>query len=172
MPNESPSLDAETLQRLRAGVRLLALHSLSDPDACDEVVQETITRTLKALDEGRLHNPANLGAYVRGIARHVIADVHRSRARSPISIADPERLPSRRPGALEQVISAEEQQRLRFALGGISHSDREMLRLCFHEGLTPGEIAHRLGVPPERIRKRKSRALARLRKAFLAGGHD
>jgi hypothetical protein len=32
--------------------------------------------------------------------------------------------------------------------------------------LSPSEIAERLGVPPERIRQRKHRALARLRLAF------
>jgi RNA polymerase sigma factor (sigma-70 family) len=151
---------------------LLAVRSLSDPDASNEVVQETIARALKALAEGRLRNPDHLGAYVRGIARHVIADVHRSRALSPITGTDPEGLPSSRSGALEQIISAEERQRLRFALNAISEPDREILRLCFHEGLTPGEIAERLGMPSERIRKRKSRALERLRRVFLAGGHD
>ena len=45
-------------------------------------------------------------------------------------------------------------------------ADRDLLGLCYFEGLTAVEIADRLGEPPERIRKRKSRAVERLRQAL------
>ena len=172
MPGEPLQLDSDALERLRVGVRLLAVRSLSDPDACEEVVQETLARALAALRDGRLRDPAKLGAFVRGIARHVIADTHRARSRSGSTGVDTDGLPSGERGQLEALISSEERQRLRFALQGLSPGDREILQMSFSEGLTPSKIADRLAEPPERIRKRKSRALARLRKAFLADGHD
>src|SRR5205823_14121599 len=70
------------------------------------------------------------------------------------------------PDALDQLVTAEERVRVRAALNGLASADRELLRLCYFEGLTPTEVAGRLGEPAERVRKRKSRALERLRAAF------
>src|SRR2546425_1024452 len=69
--------------------------------------------------------------------------------------------------ALNALVSAAERARVRAALSELRPDDRELLRLCYFEGLTPTELAARLGEPAERIRKRKSRALERLRAAFL-----
>ncbi len=74
---------------------------------------------------------------------------------------------------LSALVSATEGARVRDALGLLSAPDQELLRLCYFEGLSPGEIARRLGEPADRVRKRKSRALERLRLAFRgAPGHD
>jgi hypothetical protein len=56
---------------------------------------------------------------------------------------------------------------LRAAFDELSVSDQQLLRLCFHEDRSPTEIAAALSEPPERVRKRKSRALERLRQEFL-----
>lgn len=166
-----PRLDREVLDRLQTGLRIVALQELGDPVTSEEVVQETIARVLSALRDDRLDDPAKLAAYAHGVARHVIADEYRSRARS-LSLRtrfgqeanDP-------PGALENLISVEERTRLRFALRGLDGRDREILRLSFAEGLSCVEIARRNAEPPARIRKRKSRALQRLREAFFTGSH-
>jgi RNA polymerase sigma factor (sigma-70 family) len=73
------------------------------------------------------------------------------------------------------LITGEERDRVRQALTQLSATDRDILHLSFFEALTPVEIADRLGEPALRIRKRKSRALRRLRQAFLRGaetGHE
>lgn len=46
-------------------------------------------------------------------------------------------------------------------------ADRELLRLSYFEGLEPAQIAERMGEVATRVRMRKSRALDRLRRAFL-----
>jgi RNA polymerase sigma factor (sigma-70 family) len=75
---------------------------------------------------------------------------------------------------LDALISAAETDRVRVALGALSPADQHLLRLCFHEDRTPAEVAAMLREPADRVRKRKSRALERLRRAFLgdADGHD
>jgi RNA polymerase sigma-70 factor (ECF subfamily) len=40
--------------------------------------------------------------------------------------------------------------------------DREILTLTLFEGLKPGEIARRVGLSPEAVRTRKSRAVQRV----------
>lgn len=168
------------LERLRSGLQIIALRALGDPDAAEEAVQETLARAVIALDEGRLDDPAKLGAYVAGIARHVCSHIRRDRKPtlslegadgSAAQLNEPELVVHS--NALETLISAAEEQRLRAAFGTLPPGDQRLLRLCFHEDRTPAEIADALGEPPERVRKRKSRALDRLRRAFLgAAGHD
>lgn len=164
--------NASSLEALRPGLRLIALRSLGSGDAADEAVQETLARAVVALTKGQPNDPSKLPAFVAGIARHVIADVHRTRSRT-LSLDGNDVPPpaSTNSDPLSAMVSTFERNSIRRALGSLGSADRDLLRLCYYEGLTPGEIARRLGEPSERIRKRKSRALERLRQAF-AGGHD
>jgi RNA polymerase sigma-70 factor, ECF subfamily len=158
------------LSRLRSGVRIMALHDLRDADLADEVAQDTMFRLVKALREGRLQDPASLGAFTRAIARHVIVDTLRARQRLAATTTTGE--PTSEEDSLGALVSAEQAARVRAALAELSAGDREILRLSFFEGLTPQELAERTGEPSPRVRKRKERALERLRKVFLErSGH-
>lgn len=178
MSNAPQRLDAETLDRLSAGLRFIALRSLGDAEAAEEVVQETLARGLVALEDGRLDDPSKLGAYFRGICHHVIVDTIRARQRTTSfdGLPDP---PDGNPSndALHTLISKEQKARVVRALRELPPAARECLRLSFYEGLKPAEVAARLGEPGPRIRKRRSRALQQLREAFLdqtgsVGGHN
>jgi len=153
------------LDLLRSGIRLMALRALGDPDAADEVAQETLAR---AIDVLRCPDrTASLGAYLAGIARHIIADHFRANARVvSIDQVDAEVLHVDGPDTLEVLCTQDELARVHHALAELSEDDRELFQLCYFEELTPTAIASRLGVPPERIRQRKLRALQRLRLAF------
>ena len=169
---DSPmQLEVETLERLRTGLRLMALQSLGDPEAADEAVQETLARAVQALAAGRLRERAKLGAFVAGIARHVIADVHRSRGRTTELNEELTADPAAGADSLSVLIATEDRQRLRFALRGLSDRDREILRLSFFDGHTPTEIAAIVGEAAPTVRKQKQRALRRLRRAFSSARH-
>lgn len=167
-------IDDRQLELLRSGLRLMALRALGDLEAAEEAVQETLARAFDVLRGGRRLDPRELGAFVGGIARHVIVDAHRARQRavSLESLPDPPAATAT-DDPLAALVSADERARLRAALGRLSTGDYELLRLSFFEALTPGQLATRLRQPAERIRKRKSRALDRLRRAFFGegGGH-
>ena len=145
----------------------MALRALANADVADEVAQEAIVRAFHSL---RTTRPGNLGAFVAGIARHVIADVIRARPREA-SLADvaPDAEPRVLFDPLAALCLASEKARVHEALGRLSPDDRALLQLLFFEELSPTEIAARLRAPPERIRQRKLRAIARLRLAFAAG---
>lgn len=167
------------LERLRGGLRIIALRALGDPDAADEAVQETLARAVVALADGRLDDPARLAAYVAGIVRHVCSHLHRDRKNTmSLEDADAGKIVGTglavRFDPLEALIRAAEAERLRVAFRALSAVDQQLLRLFFHEDRTPAEVATALAEPADRIRKRKSRALARLRRVFLgdAPGHD
>jgi RNA polymerase sigma-70 factor (ECF subfamily) len=163
---------ASQLELLRSGLRIMALRALHDADAAEDVAQETLARALAVLRAGRRIDPEELGAFVGGIARHVIADRHRAQRREVPLHALPDGPPAVVPDALAALVSADQHARLRKALAGLSAADRELLRLSFFDDLSPSDLARRLGAPAERIRKRKSRALERLRRAFFGTGHD
>jgi RNA polymerase sigma factor (sigma-70 family) len=150
------------LERLRLGLRIIALRMLGDPDAADDAVQETLSRAVVAIEQGRLADPSKLDAYVAGIARHVCSHVLRDR--KDTTTLDGFR--DERPDPLESLISESDMTRLREAFASLSASDRQLLRDHFGSDAQPTAV-------PDRIRKQKSRALARLRRAFFsAGGHD
>jgi RNA polymerase sigma-70 factor (ECF subfamily) len=168
-PNAGPQSDA--LQQLRSGLQMMALRALGDLEAAEEAVQETLVRALESLRDNRLRDPDKLGAYVWGIARHVIAKTRDARRRVVPLDALPEAQRGTNPtDPLAALVTAEERERVRRSLAQLSAGDREILHLSFFEGLTAVEIAERLGEPALRIRKRKSRALRRLRQAFLRAG--
>ncbi len=160
-------LPPDEIRRLRQGLRIMALQALGDRDAAEEVAQETLVRTLQALRDGGRKAPEHLGAFARGVARHVISDMWDARrcARPLEALPGGEgRAPLEDP--LCALVTQEEGERVRRALQRLHPSDRHILHLSFFEGLTPSEIAHRVGEPASRIRKRKSRALQRLRETF------
>jgi RNA polymerase sigma-70 factor (ECF subfamily) len=156
--------DGAELEVLRPGIRLMALRALGDAGLADEVAQETIVRAFHALRSVR---PERLGSFVAGIARHVITDIIRAR---PHDVAlhhlAPESEPQTSSNALLLLCDDEEKERIRRTLASMTPEDRDLLRLLYFEGISAADIARRAGVPPERIRQRKLRALERLRQAF------
>lgn len=166
---ETPNgFDGTELEVLRAGIRLMALRALGNSEIAEEVAQETLVRAFHAL---RTSRPERLGPFVAGIARHVIADIIRAKPREvSLDALTPDSEAQAGPDPLVALCEESERVRVQEALAQLAPNDRDVLRLSFFEGLSPTEIARRLGTPPERIRQRKLRALARLREAFDGAG--
>jgi RNA polymerase sigma-70 factor (ECF subfamily) len=141
----------------------MALYALGDPSTADDVAQEAVTRALARADE--LREPAHTAAFVAGIARHIITDHIRARRRVEIDVDEVE-IAQAHPDALALLMADEERAQLRAALLRLSAGDREVLRLSYEEGLGPAEVGERLSETSTVIRKRKSRALERLRANF------
>ena len=165
MAEGGTSAEGFDLELLRSGIRLMALRAIGDSDAADEVAQESLARAVDVLRSPE--RTANIGAYVAGIARHVIADYFRAKDRViSIDQLDQDVLYTDSIDPLTALCTEDDLARMRLCLMELSVEDHELVRLCYFEDLTPTEIADRLGVPPERIRQRKLRALQRLRVAF------
>lgn len=172
-PADAP-IDRDALEALRPGLRLLALRALGDAAAAEEVAQESLARAVAAAERGTLVRRGGTAAFVAGIARHVISDRQRAFSReAPLAAADG--IPAESADPLERMLADDEAAEVRAALGELATGDRELLRLSYYEGHGPAEIAAMTGEPSDRIRKRKSRALERLRELLAASrndGHD
>ena len=162
----TPIPDATELAAMRPALRLIALRALGDPDAAEDVAQETLARALSAVQAGRLRDHTRLAAFVHGIARHVILDVMNAQRRR--GTTDITELPVPTPDALASLVATEDLEALRFAMRQLGEEELALLRLLFVEGLTSAEAAQRLAEPADRIRKRKSRLMERLRAFFHA----
>ena len=163
-PNSAGDPLAELSPTLTRGLTLLALRALGTADDAQEAVQEIIARAVEAIQVGRVPSDVPLAAFAYGIARHVLADAQRRRRKESTHV-DPSLTPlaSAQPSPLESLIRQEELERVRAALNRLTRDERRLLTQCFAQGESIQHLAERAGLPPDRLRKRKSRALKRLR---------
>ena len=183
MPDRRTEPWKELVLRLRAGdaasenelarifyPHLMAMTAgrLSDRETAREIAQEALLAVLSALREGRLREPEKLPAFVVGTGRNLINNYLRKRAQRPEPLTlgfEEEDIPSPDPDAGES--SLEKEERTDVVLGALQELkavDRGILFLTLAKGLKPQEIALEIGLKPETIRLRKSRALSRLRR--------
>jgi RNA polymerase sigma-70 factor (ECF subfamily) len=159
-----PAAEAEFVERFYRRVLIMAQVRTGDRQVALDLAQEAMVGALEGLRQGRMNNHQHVAGYVYGTARNLINNHFRqSKSKPPNAVlgdhagptADPERVTAERE-RLELVERALDQMR---------PDDREILRMTLVDGLKSGEIADRLGLASETVRKRKSRAVARLQKA-------
>jgi RNA polymerase sigma-70 factor, ECF subfamily len=140
-------------------VRAQLLARTRNPDVARDLTQETLMALLQAARRGQVREPDRVAAFVAGIARNV-ANNHlrgvKARAEAPL-----EELPGD-PMTADDHDRTERQALLSRALDELSPSDRQILLMTLVDGLKPGEIAGRLGLNPDVVRTRKSRAQRRV----------
>ena len=167
-----PSVHTDPAERallgLFEGLELVALRVLSDRDHARDAVQETLARVLAVVNGKGVPPGYTLETYTFGILKHVLADESRRRKRL---VGLPRWLTSWAASPLDQLVSRERTERVRAALSRLDREDRELLERFYWAGERVVDIAAVSGEPAERIRKRKSRALARLRALLLGPGH-
>jgi RNA polymerase sigma-70 factor (ECF subfamily) len=160
--------EASLLESFRPRLLYFALRRLRDRTIAEEIVQDTLTAVLEALRADRLEDPAKLPGYVFGVARNLVSKAFRTRLLEANHDSDPELIDlgpwlEDREAAL---LLEEQRQQVREALGQLSPNDRDILQRTFVEEQSLEEIAGAVGIPYAAARKRKSRALERLRKIF------
>jgi RNA polymerase sigma factor (sigma-70 family) len=136
-----------------------------DREAARELTQEILIGVLQALRKGLIREPDKLPAFVLGTARNLISHRLQEMALRPASVPfdpnkDPSPAPDRSGSPQEFEVEEEERRALaRRALQELKPMDRRILYLTLAEGLKPQEIASEVGLKPENVRNRKSRAL-------------
>lgn len=146
-------------------VRAFLLASVRDPAAAEDLVQETFLVAWKNL--ARYDRNLPFGPWVRGIAAKLVLNHRRKLGRAKVWYCDEETLRaldarfeevSRLPGdTLDEKLDA-----LRACLRGLSEAQRRSLELHYRHGLHCKEIAERLGVGLEAVKKHLQRGRAAL----------
>ncbi|HEX9562481.1 MAG TPA: sigma-70 family RNA polymerase sigma factor [Gemmatimonadaceae bacterium] len=160
MDSELPGWGTEArLAGLTDGLELIATRRLGCAEDGRDAAQETLVRVLERQRSGWRTTDDEMARVAYGILRHVIADIHRLRAREVPGI---DHLEESSPDPLETLVRDDERRKVHAALCMLSDSERTLLGRCYVKGERIVEIAAALGEPADRIRKRKSRALERL----------
>jgi RNA polymerase sigma-70 factor (ECF subfamily) len=158
-------------------VRAFLLSSLRDPVAVEDVLQETFLVAWKILD--RYDRQLPFGPWVRGIAAKLVLNHRRKLGRSKVHYCDDElltRIDDRLDGfqRLAGDTFDEKLDALRGCLERLTGPQRESIQLHYEHGLHCKEIAERLGIGFEAVKKHLQRGRAQLhrclRSKLPAGG--
>ena len=157
---EQDAATTAALAQLLPGLEFVARRALGDRDDARDAAQETMLRVIALLRGKGLPAGYTLDKFAFGVLRHVILDAHSSRKKK---FSLPRLLPTSEPTALDQLITGERFGELDRALARLDRADRELIERCYWRDQTVAQIARATGERADRIRKRKSRALERLR---------
>jgi RNA polymerase sigma-70 factor (ECF subfamily) len=137
--------------------RVLALAALlvKDPDAAEDIAQESFLRAYRGL--GTCEHPERFAQWITGIARNCAREWNRNRA--PARTV-PEQASEEDTAALEE--REARLAALERALAELSDEARHIVRLKYRRGLTCAEIARELGRETNTIAKILSRAYEKL----------
>jgi len=130
----------------------------------DDIVQDTIIRTLRQLDRFEPQGEGALGGYLRQALLNRIRDqVRRVRARPDTTGIDGREIEAPAASPLDQAIGVETVERYEAALARLRAEDREAVIVRLELDLSYAEAAQALGKPSaDAARMAISRALVRL----------
>jgi RNA polymerase sigma factor (sigma-70 family) len=157
--------EEEFVRLFHPRIYALILSRTRNPDAARDLSQEALIAVLIALRTGSLRDLDKLAAFAQGTARNLANNFLRS---SSLRRSREEAIPAglaERVAAPAQMAEAEIAARDRLvaeALDGLDAADRDILLMTIVEGRKPGEIATRVGLSPEVVRQRKSRAIRKI----------
>jgi RNA polymerase sigma-70 factor, ECF subfamily len=129
----------------------------------DDLVQDTLLRTFKKIEDFEARGVGALHAYLRQAVLNRVRDELRRKARSPVHVDD-EGLELEAEGSpLEEAIGREAVERYEAALARLRPEEREAIVGRVEMEYSYAELAEMLGKPsPEAARKFARRALLRL----------
>lgn len=139
----------------------LAVRSLGDATDAEDVTQKVFVAAWQGrerFDPAR----ASLSAWLVGITRHTIADMHQARSRERsiteqvAAITGEETAPAPEIDLADRLLIADEMARL-------EPLPRAVVHLAFFDDLTHLQIAERLGIPVGTVKSHIRRSLSKLR---------
>ena len=158
----------ELIQRWHGPIWEYVRH-LSDDDAAQDIAQDIWLRVLRGI--GRLRDPANLRAWLFGIAHRTWIDTLRRKYAvfvADIDEADRHEVPDPTVAdELEEELSAVEHE-----LARLPAIEREALTLFYLRELSLQEIAQALDIPVGTVKSRLHRARRMLRRELTGKGDD
>lgn len=157
--------------RMRTGMIAYATAILGgDISAAEDAVDEAFTDIWRR--SGHVAPVTNAAAWIRRIVKNKAIDQLRKVGAREVSVAEDffHNVEDSRPDP-ESVLSSKDERRwLRGCLAILNPDQREMITLCYFEGLSLGQIAEFTGVPENTVKTRLFYARRKLRDWITASG--
>lgn len=148
----------ETERMVRAYVAALS----RDPGAVDDLSQEVFVRAIERID--RLQSPDKAGAFLRGIARHVVQEHFRGKTRDNNFLDITIHALSDEGDSVWRAASDRETLiKLSMLIEELPVVARRMFEMRYHDGCSSNEIAQTFGISPGAVRITLMRTRDRLR---------
>lgn len=130
----------------------------------DDLVQETLLRTFRRVDDFRPRHDGAFAGYLRQVLQNRIREELRRTRRRPVrDTIDSGKIRDESPSVLEQIAGREALDRYEVAVLELRPEDRELIVLRIELGKSYAEIAEAVGKPsPNAARMAITRALMRL----------
>jgi RNA polymerase sigma factor (sigma-70 family) len=152
--------DGEAPRMLGVALRILRRRALAEEAVQDAFVQ--VWRHAAGFDPAR----GTGRAFLYAILRHRALNILRGEARTDLTDAVDETVPSEEEGPEAVVARLSEAGALRRCLDRLDPSRREAIVLAYASGLSHGELAGRLGLPLGTVKSWLRRSLAALRECL------
>jgi RNA polymerase sigma-70 factor (ECF subfamily) len=154
---------AEAILFERYGPRLyyLALSRTGSPQDAEDLRSETLLRVLTAIRNSQLREPAALTRFILRTLDNVALEAIRRESRASQISSDP------RANLERHFLDEGVKEAIEWTIARLKPRERDVLRMYYYEELPKEEIARRIGIPEERVRLLKSRALQSFRERYL-----
>lgn len=156
--------EAALYERYSARVYYVALRESRSPQDAEDVRTETFLRVLQAVRADHLRSAESLPSFILSTTRNVLHELFRRRQAE--KAAQAEAAVRAVPWHEEEFLDADVQHAIERTIVRLKPRERDFLRMHFYEELPRAEIARRSGIPEERVRLVKSRALKRFRELY------
>jgi RNA polymerase sigma-70 factor, ECF subfamily len=156
--------EEELYRRFAPRVRCLVESALHHGPDCEDVSCVILEEVIVGLRRGSFRGESSIGTFIYAVARNKIMEYFRRRR--PETTDLPTDIPDRAPAPDDGIIREELDLAIRSALAGLSPKYRTVLYLHFYKGMTVGQVAQRLDVPPRRVSEWKDYGLGVLRSRF------
>lgn len=157
-------LSEPSLERLRLKLRYKVLYHVGHNCAdVDDLVQETLSRFIRAAQRDQIRNTEEFGAFINGVCRNVILEYRRRVKREP-TLDDDTKVPET--GVRPDAEILEMRDAIDHGLAELAERDRAILKALYLDGKEKDEICKEWKMSDAQFRVVLFRAKDRFRKAY------
>ena len=155
--------ESELFRRMAPRIRLYGLRHLRDEHASDDLTQQVLITTLKALRAGRLREPEKLASFVLGTCRMTVLDLRRNAQRKDRLL---EQFGADLHATVQPSIPQLDYDRLARCVQSLKERDRAVIVMTFYDEQTGADVARFLGTSEANVRVIRHRAIHQLRECL------
>jgi RNA polymerase sigma factor (sigma-70 family) len=160
-------IDSEKVEMFRRKLRYKVCYHVGSFCAdVEDLVQETMVRFLRALNEGNIRKPESIGPFLSGICNNVILEYRRSLWRDRPEFSETTTAAQSVKSVLPEAESLELRDSIAAVMQQLSDRDRRVLCAFFLEERGADEICREMEMSGNQFRVALCRAKERFRKIY------